>query len=164
MQFRHFHPLLAPNPQPCYPLYPLAKDDFSLITLFSFIRSVDYMVVGSILSQVILVAYLTASPLATLLMLVASIMNAMFAVTIALWFSRMFYKNLLRGGRSKSNTVLRLVFILMWGSLLIGVGFLFSVPWYIVPNLERTLLSLDQRVKLFFCLLYPFSAGIAIVT
>ena len=141
---------------------PLAKDDFSLITLFSFIRSVDYMVVGSILSQVVLVAYLTASPLATLLMFVASLMNAVLAVTVALWFSRMFHKNLLRGGRSKGNTVLRLVFILMWGSLLMGVGFLFSVPWYIVPVLERTLLSLDQISNLFFCLLHPFSAGITI--
>ena len=141
---------------------PLAKDDFSMITLFSFIRSVDYMVVGSILSQVILVAYLTASPLATLLMFVASIINAVFAVAIALWFSRLFYKNLLSGGRSKGRTALRLVFILMWGSLLMGVGFLLSVPWYIVPQLERTLLSLDQISNLFFCILYPFSAGIAI--
>ncbi len=41
---------------------PIAKDDYSLITLFSFIRSVDYMVIGSIFSQVIIVAYLTGSP------------------------------------------------------------------------------------------------------
>jgi predicted permease len=141
---------------------PLAKDDFSLITLFSFIRSVDYMIVGSILSQIMFVAYLTASPLATLLMFVASLTNAVFAVTIALWFSRLFYTNLLRGGRSKVSTALRLVFILMWGTLLVGVGFLFSVPWYIVPHLERTLLSLDQIPNLFFSIVYPFSAGIAI--
>jgi predicted permease len=141
---------------------PLAKDDFSLITLFSFIRSVDYMVVGSILSQVTLVAYLTASLFATLLMFVAAIMNAVFAVTIALWFSRLFYRSLLRGGRSKGSTVLRLVFILMWGSLLMGVGFLLSVPWYIVPQLGRALLSPNQISNLFFCILYPFSAGIAI--
>ena len=66
---------------------PLANEDFSLITLFSFIRSVDYMVIGSILSQVTLVAYLTWSPLATLLMLAASVMNAVFAVAVALWFA-----------------------------------------------------------------------------
>ena len=141
---------------------PLAKDDFSLITVFSFIRSVDYMVAGSIVSQVTLVASLTASPLATLLMFLASVMNAVFAVAIALWFSRLFYRSLLRGGRSKRNTALRLVFILMWGSLLMSVGFLLSVPWYIVPHLERTLLGLDQISTLFFCSIYPFSAGIAI--
>lgn len=141
---------------------PLLRRDFSLITLFSFVRSVDYMVAGSIASQVVLVAYVTGSPLATSLMLGASIMNAVLAVAIALWFSRLFYKNLLRGGRSKSNTVLRLVFILMWGTLLVGVGFLFSLPSYIVPNLESTLLRLDQIQNFLICILYPFSAGITI--
>lgn len=141
---------------------PLSKDDFSKITLFSFIRSVDYMVVGAIISQVILVAYLTMSPVATSLMFVASIMNAVFAVTVALWFSRLFYRNLTRGGRSKTGTVLRLVFILMWGSLLLGVGLLLSIPWYIVPQLETALLNFNQFSSLFFFIIYPFSAGIAI--
>jgi predicted permease len=141
---------------------PLSKDDFSKITLFSFVRSVDYMVVGAIVSQVVLVAYLTVSPVATLLMFVASIVNAVFAVTVALWFSRFFYRNLMRGGRSKSGTALRLVFILMWGSLLLGVGLLLSIPWYFVPRLEMALLGFDQLSSLFFFVLYPFSAGIAI--
>jgi len=141
---------------------PLEHNDFSLITLFSFVRSVDYMVVGSILSQVALVAYFTASPVATLVMLVASVVNAVLAVAVALWFSRMFTKNLSCGGRSKGSTILRLVFILMWGSLLMGVGFLFSLPWYIVPSLEMTLLSANQLLNSLFCLLHPFSAGITI--
>src|SRR4030042_988315 len=80
---------------------PVTRDDFSLITLFSFLRSVDYIVVGSILSQVVLTAYLSASPLATLVMFVASVISAVFATTAALWFSRVFQKNLLRGGRSR---------------------------------------------------------------
>jgi predicted permease len=141
---------------------PLAKDDFSLITILSFVRSVDYMVMGSILSQVAMVARLTASPLAILLMFVASLMNATLAVAVALWFSRMFHKNLLRGGRSKGNTVLRLVFIFMWGTLLMGVGFLLGLPWYIVPALEKTLLSPSQVTNILYCLLLPFSSGIAI--
>ena len=141
---------------------PLTKDDFSLITLFSFMRSVDYMVIGSILSQITFVAYLTRSLPATLLMLLASSMNALFAVAVALWFSRLFYRNLLRGGRSKISTILRLVFIVMWGSLLTGIGFLFSVPWYIVPHLESILLGLNQVSSLLLCIIYPFSAGIAI--
>lgn len=138
---------------------PLSKDDFSKITLFSFIRSVDYMVVGSVASQVFLVAVLTVSPVATLLMLAASAMNAVFAVTVALWFSRLFHRNLMRGGRSKSGTILRLVFIVMWGSLLLGVGLLLSIPWYIVPRLEMALLGVDQLSNLLFFVIYPFSAG-----
>ena len=141
---------------------PLTRDDFSLITLFSFLRSVDYIVVGSILSQVVLTAYLSASPLATLVMFVASVISSIFATTAALWFSRVFQKNLLRGGRSRANTVLRLAFILMWGLLLVGVGFLFSIPLYIVPNLEQMMLGGGDVPSILLSLLFPFSPGIVI--
>jgi len=141
---------------------PLTKDDFALITLLSFVRSVDYMVVGSIVSQVTLVAYLTTSPLATLLMLVASSMNVVFAVSIALLFSRLFYRNLLGGGRSKVSTALRLVFLLAWGLLVMGAGILFSIAWYVMPNLEKALLSLDSNP--FFSILFPFSAGMTVAS
>ncbi len=153
---------MSPESSALMSTMPLNRDDFSLITLFSFIRSFDYMVIGSIVSQVVLVAYLTASPIATLIMLAASTVNALFAVAVALWFSRIFQRNMLRGGRSKANTVLRLFFILMWGLLLVAVGFLFSIPWYIVPNLQSTLLSAGHVWNSLLGLLYPFSTGIVI--
>lgn len=142
---------------------PLKQNDFSLITIFSFIRSVDYMVVGSIVSQVFLVAYYTGSPVAVLIMFVASVVNSVLAIAAALWFSRVFTKNLSRGGRSRGSTVLRLLFILMWGSLLMGVSYLISLPWLIVPSLEITLFSSSQLSNIFLCFLHPFSAGITIV-
>ncbi len=141
---------------------PIARNDFSLITLFSFVRSVDYMVLGSIFSQVVAVSYLTGSPAAALIMFVASAINQLFAVTIALGFSRIFQKNVVRGGRSKVTTILRLFYILIWGLLLVGVGFLFSVPWYIVPNLENALVGAGQLSSSLLGLLYPFSTGILI--
>jgi hypothetical protein len=141
---------------------PIARDDFSLITLFSFVRSVDYMVVGSLASQVVLVAFITASPVATMVMLVAAAMNQVFAVAIALWFSRVFQKNLTRGGRSKTNTVLRLVFILMWGLLLAGVGFMFAIPWYTTFNLENLFFGFGNVSNLLLGLLCPFSTGIVV--
>lgn len=137
---------------------PITGNDFSLITLFSFIRSVDYMVLGSVISQVILIALFTASPLATLIMLVTAIMNQVFAVAIALWFSMIFQKNLTQGGRSKVNTILRLIFILMWGLLLVGVGFMFIMPLYIVPNLEN-LFVFGNITNMLLSILYPFSTG-----
>jgi len=141
---------------------PIEQNEFSLITVFSFVRSVDYIFIGSIISQVAAVAYLTGSILAALIVLVASTLNQIFAVSIALWFSRVFQKNLLRGGRSRGATVLRLGFILMWGLLLAGVGFLFSIPWYILPNLENILIGASQPSTLLLGALYPFSAGILI--
>jgi predicted permease len=143
---------------------PLEQHDFSLITLFSFVRSVDYMVVGAIISQVLMVAYYTLSPFAVLAMLLASVVNAVLAVAVALWFSRVFTKNLSRGGRSRGSTVLRLLFILMWGSLLMGVSLLISLPWYIVPSLELTLLSSNQLSTMLLSFLYPFSAGITVTS
>jgi predicted permease len=142
---------------------PINQGDFSLITLFSFIRSVDYMVIGAILSQVAAVTILTVSVSAALLMLGASAMNALFAVTVALWFSRVFQKNLLRGGRSKVNTVLRMLFILAWGILLVGVGFLLSVPFYVVPNVEYILLGFSGMSN-WLSVLYPFSTGVVIAS
>ena len=43
-----------------------------------------------------------------------------------------------------------------------GVSLLISLPWYIVPSLEMTLLSPNQLSTMLFCFLHPFSAGITI--
>ncbi|PVX25751.1 MAG: hypothetical protein CW716_07355 [Candidatus Bathyarchaeum sp.] len=141
---------------------PLEQRDFSLITLFSFVRSVDYMVVGAIISQVVMVAYYTMSPVAVLVMFGVSVVNSVLAVAVSLWFSRMFTRHMSRGGRSRGTTVLRMFFILMWGSLLMGVSLLISLPWYIVPSLEMMLLSPNQLSTTLFCFLHPFSAGVTI--
>ncbi|HTY76150.1 MAG TPA: hypothetical protein VMD05_11390 [Candidatus Nanoarchaeia archaeon] len=150
------------KPSALLSVLPIANDDFSLVTLFSFVRSVDYIVVGSLVSQVLVVGYLTGSIFAALFMFVASVLNSVFAVSIALWFSKVFQKNLSRGGRSKTNALMRLVFILMWGLLLAGVGFLFSIPWYIVPTVEKALVG-TIGLNLLLGLLYPFSTGVVIV-
>ena len=141
---------------------PISSNDFSLITLFSFVRSVDYLVVGSVVSQVVLVAYLTSSPLAIGLMFVASLINSVFAVAVALWLSRVFHKNYLRGGRSKGTTIFRGFFVLLWGCLLMGVGLLLSVPYYVLPLLDTALLSVNTLVGFLLSLIYPFSAGLVV--
>ncbi len=144
-------------------ILPIGKEDFSLLTLFSFVRSVDFMVAGAVIGQTILVGYVTGSILAALVMFGASVMNAVFAIAISLWFSRIFQRNLLRGGRSKTNSLMRIFFILMWGTLLVGVGFLFSIPWYIVPAIENALVGVVGASSLLMGLLYPFSTGIVIM-
>ena len=70
-------------------------------------------------------------------------MNSVFAVAVALWLSRVFHKNYLRGGRSKRTTVFRGFFVLLWGCLLLGVGLLLSVPYYVLPILDKALLSVN---------------------
>jgi len=141
---------------------PITTNDFSLITLFSFFRSVDYLVVGTVMSQVVLVAYLTSSLAATSLMFGASLMNSIFSVAVALWFSRFFYKNYLRGGRSKRTTIFRGFFILVWGCMLLGVGLLLSMPNYVLPVLDKALLSANTLSSIVLSFVYPFSAGLTI--
>jgi predicted permease len=141
---------------------PITSNDFSLVTLFSFVRSVDYLVFGSVLSQVVLVAYLTSSPVATALMIGASLINSVFAVAVALWFSRVFHKNYMRGGRSRRTTVFRGFFVLLWGCLLLGVGLLLSLPYYVLPVLNKALLSVNTLSGILLSLIYPFSAGLTI--
>ena len=141
---------------------PLEQRDFSLITLFSFVRSVDYLVVAAIISQVAMVAYYTASPVAVLVMFGVSVVNLVLAIAVSLWFSRLFNRNISRGGRSRGTTVFRLFFILLLGSLLMGVSLLISLPWYIVPSLEMLLFSPNQLSTILFCFLHPFSAGVTI--
>jgi predicted permease len=50
----------------------------------------------------------------------------------------------------------------LWGLLLVGVGFLLSIPWYVLPNLENMLLGAGQASSLLLGALYPFSTGILI--
>lgn len=140
---------------------PIDQKNFSLITLFSFVRSVDYLVFGSVISQVLLVAFYTVSPIAVFIMFSVSIINEVLAVAIAFWFSRIFSKNSSSGDRSKTSSILRLVFILMWGSLLIGVSFLITLPYYIAPSLE-VFINSSQLTGILLNLLLPFSAGITI--
>ncbi|MBN1784236.1 MAG: hypothetical protein JW815_00655 [Candidatus Bathyarchaeota archaeon] len=153
---------ISPESSALLSTLPLEERDFSLITLFSFVRSVDYIAVGAIISQVAMVAYYTMSPLAVLVMFAISAVNSVLAVAVSLWFARIFTRNLAQGGRSRGTTILRFLFILMWGSLLMGVSLLISLPWYIVPSLEMSLLSSNQLSIMLFCFLHPFSAGVTI--
>jgi len=101
---------------------PLSERDFSLVAVFSLVRTFDYLVVGTAVAQTAAIAYLTGSAAATALMLVASLMNSVFAISIAIWLSRQFYRNVTRGGRSRIGALMRLLFLVTWG-LVVGGTF-----------------------------------------
>jgi predicted permease len=143
---------------------PLIERDFSLIAVFSFIRTFDYLVLGTSLLQVFAVWILTHSLVACLLMIFGAVINAVFAAAIALWFSGLFYRKISNSAaRSKSGTIGRLIFLVVWGFAAMSIGFLFNILSYLLPfvydiigggslNLERMLVSL----------VHPFAIGIAI--
>ena len=146
----------------CLSSLPLKRSDLSLITLFSFVRTVDYMVVGAVASQVVTVAIVTGSPLATMAMALVSCVNMLFAVTVSLWFSKLFYGSLAKGGRSRRGTVLRIVFLGLWGLLLVGLGFMFSATSYLMPYIDGALRSGGQALAPVLAAVYPFSLAISV--
>ncbi len=141
---------------------PLGRGDLSVITLFSFVRTVDYMVVGAMVSQVAVIALLTRSPLGVLLMLLASAVNMSVAVTLSLWFSKIFYGSLGRGGRSRRATLVRAMFLGLWGLLVVGLGFLFSGTNFLLPSLNGALLGGGKAFAIGLAAVYPFSLSIIV--
>jgi predicted permease len=141
---------------------PLAKDELSVITLFSFVRTVDYMVVGAVVSQVAVVAFITRSLLSTLVMAFASTVNMALAVTLSLWFSKLFYGSLARGGRSRRGTLVRVVFLGLWGMLIVILGFMFSATSYLMPYLNAALLGGGRTLASVLAAAYPFSVSILV--
>jgi len=143
---------------------PLNDRDFSMISTMSFVRTFDYIAVTTSVVQVCAVALLTHSLIATVMMAIGSAMNVIFSMSIALWFSGLFYKNIRRGGRSLSGKLLRATFMVTWGIVAMSIGFLFNLVSYILPYFTGAVLgSITQPSGLLILGLHPFSISLVIV-
>jgi len=145
---------------------PLGQGDLSLVALLSVVRSFDTMVVAAVVTQVGVVAYLTGSPLATIVMALASGANSIFGITISLWLAGVFQRNITRGGKGKGATALRFVFLLSWGLAAASIGFIFSLIGDVFPALESAVTGQlsSTAVPIVFSLVHPFTAGMAVAT
>jgi predicted permease len=144
---------------------PFQEKDFTLVTFLSFIRTFDSQVICAILVQVALIAYFTASLTATVLMLVASTVNVVFGIAIAVVLSRLFYKNMMRGGRSIAVSISRFLFIITWGIAIMGISFFFDFIPYLTNYIDRAVSSnLSHPLGLVFSLVHPFSAALVITS
>ena len=143
--------------------FPLSEKDFSAIALLSFARNFDYLAMGSILTSVAAIAFLTRSIAASVLMLGASTVNALFAILVGLWVSRVFYRNMNRGGRSRSAQASRTIFLLTWGFAILSMGFAFSAVVELLPYLNQILSgNLSPASAGILSLLHPLAFGIVI--
>src|SRR5712692_195165 len=143
---------------------PLPRRDLSLLALLSVIRTFDSMIVAAIVVQVAVVAYLTASPLATAVMALVSIANSVFGITISLGLAGLFQRNITGGGRGRKATLARFLFLISWGLAAASFGFVFSLIQYVFPALESAISgSLStSSIPILFSLLHPISAGLAL--
>jgi len=142
---------------------PLDEKDFSLVATLSLLRTFDYIAVSATFVQVAAVWLLTRSITASLFMLAGALINIVFAMALALWFSGIFYKNVSRGGRSTRATIGRSLFLITWGVATLSIGFIFNFISYLLPYLTSAILGIFTRpTGLLLLVLHPFSIGFAI--
>jgi hypothetical protein len=150
------------GPSPVLSTLPLMPKDVSLVNLFSFVRTGDYLVVGSVACQVFFVSLVTGSALSGLFMLLAGFVNSVMGVGAALWLSSVFYRNILGSKLGKGGGALRLVLLLAWGVVVLGIGVLFAGAGYLIPLVQGVLASPDALTGSILSLVYPFSLGIGV--
>jgi predicted permease len=145
---------------------PLSEQDVSLVTVLSIVRTFDSIALVAIVAQVAMVAYLTLSALGAIAMALASVANAVFGVTISLWLSGVFQKNISRGGRGKGASVARFIFLLSWGLAAASLGFLFNLVTYVVPLLDSAVSGAlaSTSIPLLFSLVHPFTEGLVVAS
>jgi len=146
-------------------LRPLPFDEaaFSRVTMLWFVRTFDLLAVGSIIVPVGAVAFLTHSLEASLLMLAASAINTILAVFVGLWFSRLFYRSITSGGRSKRAELSRTLFIISWGFAVLFVGFAFYSVASLLPYVNAVLSgNISQLSGVILSVLHPFTFGLVV--
>ncbi|MGI0090851.1 MAG: hypothetical protein ACREBS_03995 [Nitrososphaerales archaeon] len=142
---------------------PISEREFSWVATLSLVRTFDYIAASATIVQVVAVWILTHSISATVVMLIGAIINIVFAMAIALWFSNLFYKNLSSGRRSIGATIGRSLFLIGWGIAALSIGFIFNFISYLLPYLTGAVLGIfTQPSGLLLLVLHPFSIGFAI--
>jgi predicted permease len=143
---------------------PLEERDFSLVAVFSFIRTFDYLVACTSILQILAVWLLTKSMLATVLMSFGALVNAIFAAAIALWFSGLFYRRISHAAtRSKKASIGRVAFLVIWGFAAMSIGFLFNILSYLLPFINDAIeAGYRSPSGIAILLLHPFAISLAI--
>jgi len=149
------------GPSPLLSTLPLLQNDVSFVNLLSFVRTSDYLVVGSVACQVFFVSLVTGSVLSGLFTLLAGAMNSAIGVSVALWLSSVFYRNILRSKEGKRGGALRFVLLLAWGVVVLGIGVLFAAAGYLIPLVQSVLTNPNALAGSILSLVYPFSLGIS---
>ncbi len=143
---------------------PLTPRDFSLVSTLSVLRTLDYMVLGAVTTQSLIIGLVTGSVFVGGLMVLVSLVNIIFAITIGIWLSLLFYRNITRGGRSRRGSLTRAVFLLGWGLVVGSIWFSFSFIsslLTVISDAISTSLSFTWQGFL-LSIIYPFSAGILV--
>ncbi len=139
---------------------PIASRDVSTVAAMTLWRTLDYILVASLVCQLGAIAYLTGSVTGTLLIAFASVSSSVLAVGLALWLTLIFQKRLETGSLSGVRAFFRPLYFILWGLGVMSAVFLFSLISYISPDLVNALAAPASPVGFVLSLVLPFSAGL----
>jgi len=132
-------------------LFPLSDKEISFISLLTLLRTIDYPILSIIIGQVIL-QLITKNAILTVLTMFLSLLNIGFAISVALFFSKLFYKFVFSG--SKWGFI-RFIYTLTWGLGISVIYFLPNILESFAPYIESVMTHASTDF-ISFTLLYPF--------
>ena len=139
--------------------FPLTKQEISSILFVCFLRMFDIPLIAA--AMVFLAAYFLVggSLLGGLLLLLATAITEIFALAVTVGSARFFYSRVAGGGgRSRWQTLVRLLFMVVWILPTFGAYLVLSFAGNIVQSLTSLTQSLSSVLH-FIVLIYPFSYG-----
>lgn len=139
--------------------FPLTKQEVSSILFVCFLRMFDIPLIAA--AVVFLSAYFLVggSLMGGLLLLMATAITEIFALALTVGSARFFYSRVAGGGgRSRWQTLVRLLFMVVWILPTFGAYLVVSFAGNIVQYLTSLTQSLSSALH-FIVLIYPFSYG-----
>jgi len=143
-------------------LLPVAHRDVSAVAALTLWRTLDYILLISLASQIAAAAYFTGSLTGTLFVALASVSSSLLAVGLALWLTSLFQRRLEGGSLSGVRSFFRPLYFILWGLGVMSAVFLFSVISFIAPPLQAALANPFAPPGFALSLVLPFSAGLIV--
>lgn len=139
-------------------LFPLSNKDISLVSLFTLLRTVDYPILAIIIGQIASELIIRSSIIFMILNFFISLFNIGFAISVALFLSKSFYKFVFSG----SGGFIRFIYTLTWGLGVSVMYFLPSILQNFIPYIESIILTFHDKFSPIL-LLYPFPLVLMII-
>ena len=140
-------------------VFPLSKQEISSIMFLCFVRMFDIPLIAA--AVVFLSAYFLVggSILGGLLLLMATVITEIFALALTVGSAKFFYSRVAGGGgRSRWQTLVRLLFMIVWILPTFGAYLVINFAGSIVQSFASLTQSFSSILH-FLVLIYPFSYG-----
>jgi hypothetical protein len=141
---------------------PVAYRDVSTVAAMTLWRTLDYILLVSLISQLAAAAYFTGSVTGTLLVALASVSSSLLAVGLALWLTSLFQRRLEGGSLYGVRAFFRPLYFILWGLGVMSAVFLFSLISFVAPPLQAALTNPLAPLGFVLSLILPFSAGLIV--